>query len=214
MKPTTIGLLLATVFFASCSSNNKKVMVLVKGTGTVDESAKTITIKGTTGSEEKEMNFNTADKVTLQVNAVEKQTTVDIPQNGYYLLNAKMDTIIGSYQNYSAPKTTADTTSMITQDVVLKSIDSLQQLLEGKNISAANRNFYILPFTAVKITDNINATIIPPYHQMTTLEKDGDKMPEAYRFYSIKEIREKIAKQKAMTVAKPETTYGNGGKKS
>jgi hypothetical protein len=66
----------------------------------------------------------------------------------------------------------------------------------------------------VKVTDNVNATIIPPYHQMVTLEKDGDKMPEAYRFYSIKEIREKIAKQKAMTVGKPETSYGNGGKKS
>jgi hypothetical protein len=28
-------------------------------------------------------------------------------------------------------------------------------------------------------------------------------MPEVYRFFSIKEIREKIEKQKAMTVAKP-----------
>ncbi len=189
-------------------------MVLVKGTGTVDEAAKTISVKGTTGSEEKEMNFNTADKVTLQVTTSDNKASIDIPQNGYYILNTRMDTIIGSYQKYSDPKATADTTSMITQDVVLKSIDSLQQLMEGKNISAANRNFYILPYTAVKVTDNVNATIIPPYHQMVTLEKDGDKMPEAYRFYSIKEIREKIAKQKAMTVAKPETSYGNGGKKS
>ncbi len=119
-------------------------MVLVKGTGTIDESAKTISVKGTTGSEEKEMNFNTADKVTLQVTTVDNKTSIDIPQNGYYILNTRMDTIIGSYQKYSDPKTTTDTTSMITQDVVLKSIDSLQQLMEGKNISAANRNFYIL----------------------------------------------------------------------
>jgi hypothetical protein len=91
---------------------------------------------------------------------------------------------------------------MITQEMIKKSIDSLVALIEGKNVSAANRNYFILPFTAAKITNNMNAVIIAPFHNITTLEKDGDKDPEVYRFFSIKEIREKIEKQKAMTIYK------------
>ncbi len=80
-------------------------------------------------------------------------------------------------------------------------IDSVILLSEGKNASAANRTFYILPNKAAKISDNIEADVVGPYHRMRSVEKKDGKDPEVYHFYSIKEIREKIAEMVALTVA-------------
>ncbi len=193
----------AAILFTACSSNEKKIMVISKGKATIDVTGKTIAVKDGAGSEEAEMLYNTADKVVLKVKSEEKEVAIDIPENGYYILNTKNDTLIGSYQNYTEAGSPTDTSKMITQEMIQQSIDSLIALTEGKNVSAANKNYYVLPFTAVKVTNNVNAFIVGPFHNITTIEKDGDKMPEVYRFFSIKEIREKIEKQKAMTVAKP-----------
>jgi hypothetical protein len=193
----------AAILFSACSSNEKKIMVISKGKATIDVTGKTIAVKDGAGSEEAEMLYNTADKVVLKVKSEDKEVAIDIPENGYYILNTKNDTLIGSYQNYTEAGSPTDTSKMITQEMIQQSIDSLIALTEGKNVSAANKNYYVLPFTAVKVTNNVNAFIVGPFHNITTIEKDGDKMPEVYRFFSIKEIREKIEKQKAMTVAKP-----------
>jgi hypothetical protein len=179
------------VLFTACSGNEKKVMVLIKGDAEVDEKAKTVVVKNGVGNTEKQMNFSTGDAVTIQLTTPETKAAIAIPENGYYVLNAKNDTIIGSYQNYRAPATS---TVIITQAKLKQGIDSLKQLLEGKNISAANRNYFILPYTAAKITTNTNATIVAPYHQMTSIATTEEgKTPEVYRFWSIKEIRQTIA---------------------
>lgn len=173
----------------------------MNGGGKVDEATKTITPSEGSGTEDKDLTFESKDKVMLQIKG-SKPASVDLANNGYYFLNATNDTIIGSYVVYNAPRETADTTT-ITLERIQKSIDSLKLLVEGKNISEANKNFYVLPYSAVKVTPNSNAIIIAPFHQITTLEKDGDKTPEVYRFYSISQIREKIEKQILLT--KPKT---------
>ena len=179
------------VLLTACSGNEKKVMVLIKGDAEVDEKAKIVVVKNGVGNTEKEMNFSTGDPVTIQLTTPETKSAIAILENGYYVLNAKNDTIIGSYQNYGAPAASA---VIITQAKLKQGIDSLKQLLEGKNISAANRNYFILPYTAAKITKNANATIVAPYHQMTSIASTEDgKTPEVYRFWSIKEIRQTIA---------------------
>ena len=91
---------------------------------------------------------------------------------------------------------------MKTQEDLKHDIDSLEQLTEGKNISAANRNFYILPKTTVKISDNLDAFVVGPFHRMTSIEKVDGKLPEVYRFYSIQEVRETIEKLTALTKSK------------
>lgn len=207
MKLTTITGLFAVVLFASCSSGEKKVMVLTRSGSTVDESSKTITATNASGSESKEILLTDADKVTLQVKNDGKETPIEIPTNGAYFLNATKDTIVGSYAAYSAPRTTRDT---IWQETIKRSIDSLTQLIEGKNVSAANRNFFVLPFTAVKVSDNAKAIVVAPFHQMTSVTKEEGKDPEVYRFYTVTEIREKIAKQTEATIAKPKTEEGGG----
>ena len=127
--------------------------------------------------------------------------TIDIDSDGdgYFLLNGKNDTIIGSFQKYGMP---SDTYTTVSQDALKRAIDSLQLLVQNKNVSQANRNYFILPYQAAKITNNLDAFMVTPYHRMTSIEKIGDKDPEVYRFWSIKEIRETIEKLKAMTVSK------------
>lgn len=204
MKLSISLVALALVTLTACSNNNeKKIMVLSKGDAKVDVTGKSIEVTNGAGSSEAEMVYKTADKVVLKVKENDKVVEIEIPENGYYILNTKQDTIIGSYQNYTSVEVANDTSKLITQEMIKKSIDSLIALTEGKNISAANRNFFILPYTAVKITANTKATIVAPFHNMTTIEKEGDQDPEVYRFYSIKQIREKIEKQKALTIATP-----------
>jgi hypothetical protein len=87
----------------------------------------------------------------------------------------------------------------MTQEVLKTKIDSLQQLTTGANVSAANRNFFILPNQVVKVSENLDAFIVGPYHQMRSAEKVDGKDPEVYRFYSIREIRETIAKLEELT---------------
>lgn len=188
-------------------------MVLNRGTAKIDIESKTVTIKDGAGSEENEMLYNTSEKITIKVMKDGKETTANIDENGYYILNTKKDTIVGSFLKFSEQKELSDT-FLFTQDVIKKSIDSLIALTQGKNISAANRNFFIPPNTAVKITSNVNATIIAPFHNMRSIEKDGDKEPEVYRFFTNTEMREKIAKQVLLTKPKMPEPMGNGGKKS
>lgn len=171
----------------------------MKGNGTVDADTKTIILKDGGGTDEKTMQLNSSGKITLAIQKEDGNTTVDIDDDGYFLLNGKKDTIVGSYQNYAAP---SDTFKVVSQAELKKAIDSLQLLIENKNVSAANRNYFILPYHAAKITGNIDAMIVSPYHRMTSIEKVGDKDPEVYRFWSVAEIRETIEKLKAMTVSK------------
>ena len=191
-KPfTSIYIVTCFIFLSACSSNAKKIMVLIKGDATIDEKAKTIEVTNAVGNTEKEINFNTSNTVQLQLTTPETKASIAIQENGYYILNAKNDTIIGSFQNYVAP---SNSYKVITQAQLKKAIDSLQQLVMAKNISSANRNYFILPYTAVKITNNTNAFFIAPYHKITAVEATSDgKAPEVYRFWSIKEIRQIIA---------------------
>ena len=152
----------------ACSSTQKKVLVYTKGTATVNEATKTITASDGAGSDEKTLLLSNKEKVTINIETTNGKAVIDIPENGYYVVNAKQDTIVGSYQKYGEAKTTK---SVVTQASLKQSIDSLQQLVEGKNISAANRNFFILPMSAVKVTNNMDAYIVGPFRQVTSIEK-------------------------------------------
>ena len=181
----------------ACSSTQKKVLVYAKGTATVNESTKTITASDGAGSDEKTLLLTDKAKTSINIETTNGKAAIDIPENGYYVVNAKQDTIVGSYQKYGE----VHTSKLVTTQASLKqSIDSLQQLILGKNISAVNRNFFILPMSAVKVTDNLDAYIVGPFHQVTSVEKVDGKEPEVYRFYSVKEVRETIKKLTELTI--------------
>lgn len=190
---------LIILMFASCTYHTKKILVVMKSGGSVDANTQTVILKDGGGTEEKILQLNSAKKIILTLQKEIGKSTVEIAEDGYYLLNGKNDTIIGSYQKYGV---VSDTFKTVSQAEIKNKIDSLQLLIENKNISAANRNYFIPPYQVVKISSNLDAFIVSPFHRMVSVEKVGEKDPEVYRFWSSKEIRETINKLKAMTVSK------------
>ncbi len=196
----TVYSLFVLLLLSSCSGNTKRVLVIAKGS--IHINADTITIKDGGGTNEMPTDFAHEPKtlhLILKKDAGNVTIDIDSDGDGYFLLNGKNDTIIGSFQKYGMP---SDTYTTVSQDALKRAIDSLQLLVQNKNVSPANRNYFILPYQAAKITNNLDAFMVTPYHRMTSIEKIGDKDPEVYRFWSIKEIRETIEKLKAMTVSK------------
>ena len=190
------------LLLASCSSGSKKIIVYTNNDAIVDQDAKTITQKATEGHVDKTLTYGGGDKVTLTVKLLSGEKTIDIPDNGYYIVNTKdKDTIIGGFQKYSTPE---EANRVMTQEQLAHNIDSLKQMVTGSNTSPANKTFFIPPYAAAKITDNTDADIVGPYHRMSSVAKVGDKEPEVYRFYSIREVRETIEKLEKLTGAKPE----------
>ena len=184
------------ILLISCS--DKKMVVMSKGSADINTDTKTITAKDGSGHEEKEITLS-GGKTVFKLNTPAGEAMVEILDNGLYIVNVKNDTIIGSYVKYGDPKLAQN---VMTQDNLKKQMDSLQLLSEGKNVSEANRNYYILPNKAVKISNNTKSMIVGPYHRMTSAEKEDGKDPEVYRFYSIKEIREMILKLQVLTTPK------------
>jgi len=186
--------LLLPLLLASCGNNTKKVLVLTHDNPSINEDAGTVDCKTTRGHVEKELDFKGS---SLKVSTAAGDATLSIPDKGYYIANLKNnDTIIGSYQHFSAQGAAQ---KVITQDDLKKKIDSLIQLSQGKNVSDANRNYFIPPNTVAKITSNPDAFIVAPYHQMTSIPQQGDKEPEVYQFYTINEVREMIANLQKLT---------------
>jgi hypothetical protein len=190
-----IPIVIITCFCIACSNNHKTVVVMSKGKAAIDLNAKTIKATDGSGHEEKTLDINSAE-ISFKLNTPAGEATVDMKENGLYVINVKNDTIIGSYQKYSS---TSEANKTMTQEKLKQNIDSLKLLVEGKNISSANRNFFIVPNQAAKITENKDAQIVGPYHQMRSAERIDGKDPEIYRFYSIKEIREMIIKLESLT---------------
>jgi len=189
-----------SLFFTACASNEKMILVMSKGKANIDENAKTITIDADgSGHEEKQFLISSKEAVSLTITDGTNKSQVSVDANGLYIVNTKKDTIVGSYQNYNAPK---ETQTVITQESMQQRIDSLEQLILGKNINATNRNYYLLPNTATKISDNITAEVVGPFRKMTSTVQVGDKAPEVYRFYTVGEIREIIEKAKKVKEGK------------
>lgn len=186
-------MLCAALLLGACKE--KKLIVMSKGAAEVNTDAKTIKSKDGTGHEEKEVILNGGD-VTYQISSPAGQATLNLPGAGLFIVNAKNDTIVGGLQHYTDPKQQ----KVVTQVELKQRIDSMLLLSEGKNVSASSHSWFILPNQAVRISDNVQAMVVGPYHRMRSVEKVDGKDPEVYHFYSIKEFREKIEELKALTV--------------
>lgn len=182
-KLPVLPLLLLITLLTACGKE-KKVLIMASGKLMVEDM--TITVDPGTTHNEKELIVK-GDKITLKNGT----TVADIPvtEAGLYVLNLKMDTLVGSYQRVG----TETTAQRLTQEDLQKKIDSLEQLTAGTNVSAAARNFNIAPGRIARITDNTAATVIGPYLKMPS-SFEGGKEYEIYKFSTNKEIRETIEK--------------------
>ena len=122
------------------------------------------------------------------------KTSVTATDDGLYILNLELDTVLGSFQHVG----TDNGTAKITQDVLKQKIDSLQKLVLDQNVSEANRNYFVAPGKMVKITAETKAKVFGPFTSIPG-SFDAGSVPEIYKFYNMSEIREIIGNLQKMT---------------
>jgi hypothetical protein len=184
--------------FTACKSHDKKILLYASGNIQTDNSHTNITVADGTTHHEQELDFPGSEPVTLNVQSPQGKFSLNAAEDGLYIANLKNDTVIGSYQHVGADNGGAT----ISQDAAKQKLDSLQKLLLGQNVSDANRNYFILPGKIAKITTELKAKVFGPY---TTIPGafDAGSVPEIYKFYSIKEVREIVTNLAKMTGPQP-----------
>jgi hypothetical protein len=188
--------LAALLSFTACKSHDKKILLYASGNIQTDNSKTNITVADGTTHHEQELDFPGSGPVTLNIQSPQGKYSLNITEDGLYIANLKNDTVIGSYQHVGADNGGA----RMTQDAAKQKLDSLQKLLLGQNVSDANRNYFILPGKIAKITTEVQAKVFGPF---TTIPGafDAGSVPEIYKFYSIKEVREIVGNLSKITSA-------------
>ncbi|MBS1946804.1 MAG: hypothetical protein JST47_03470 [Bacteroidetes bacterium] len=188
MRKSKLILALASlVIFASCSTHEKKILIYASNDIQVDEGQKNITVTEGTTHHEKILEFKGSSPVTLNIQSPSGKFSLQANEDGLYIANLKPDTVVGSYQHVGADTGMVKISSQSLQ----ARIDSLRKLIADANVNAANRNYFIQPNTIRKITDKTNAKVFGPF---TTVPSgfDASSVPEIYKFYAVKEVREII----------------------
>jgi len=198
MKTSRILASLALISLVACSKPaNKKVLVIGRGTLTVNEN--TITMNDGSGYAEQTVEVAGEEPVVYNVTAPAGKSTVTVPQEaGFYIVNLKTDTLVGSQQILG---TDISSSRVITQEELKVKIDSLTKLTAGQNASAAAHSYFILPNHVSKISSNMEAQVFGPFTKIpSTLTKDKNgNMPEIYKFYTNTEMRQVINNLKKNT---------------
>jgi len=184
---------LALFFLVACSSHQKKILIYANSKIEVDESQKNITVREGTTQMEKELNFNSSSPVVLDITGPQGKYNVEATEDGYWLANLGMDTIVGSLQHTGSTKQTR-----ITQEQLKVQLDSLNKLVKGTNISAAAKNYFILPGKIEKITSLTGVKIFGPYTPVPSAF-DAGSVPEVYKFYNINEMYDIVRKLTEMS---------------
>ena len=178
--------LFCLTIFSACSS--KKVLIMSNGKVTVNEN--TITLQqGGTHTETSVV----PDGDSLIVVSPSGTSGYAVKENGLYILNLKKDTLVGSYQRTG----TDNSQQVISQENLVVRIDSLQQLMVGKNATEASRNYTIFPLSVARITTNVDAQVVGPFLKMPG-SFDASREHEVYKFYTNKEMAEIVDKLKKM----------------
>ncbi|MCW3107400.1 MAG: hypothetical protein JWQ09_1906, partial [Segetibacter sp.] len=194
MKRNRFIALFSIVTFMACSSPvTKKVLIIGRGKITAKEND--ISMTDGSGYTEERVEINGEKPVSWNVTTPSGKTTINIPaESGFYILNLKTDTIVGSEQNMG--KDLGGRT--ISQEELKAKIDSLTKLTTGANVSAASHNYLILPNQLIKVSSNMDAQVFGPFNKIPgTIEADKNgKAPEIYKFYTNPEMRELIGNLK------------------
>ncbi|HEX8462528.1 MAG TPA: hypothetical protein VF623_13905 [Segetibacter sp.] len=189
---------LGFIFLVACNAPvTKKVLVVGRGKLAVKDNE--ITMSNGSGYAEETVDVTGDKEAAYTVTTPSGKTTVTIPaEKGFYILNLKTDTLVGSQQMLGTNISSGHT---ITQEELKANIDSLTKLTAGQNVSAAAHNYFILPQQVAKISANEEAKVFGPFSKIpATLDagKDG-KAPEIYKFYTNTEMRQLITNFKKMT---------------
>jgi hypothetical protein len=181
---------MAICMLAACGGgHHKKVVIMSNGKLTLDETKQKIKQDPGNTHTEEILEFTT-DKVKLEVESSHGKKEFDLTEDGVYILNIKVDTLIGSIVNYGG----SQKATSISGETLDRMIDSTRQMLEGKNVSDEKKTYWIIPNTIKKITTATNATILGPYKNIPSqVGVDGSGKPlEVYKFFTNKQKRETL----------------------
>ena len=198
MKKSKGLFLFALLFLGACTSHQKKILLYANSKILIDESQKNITVSDGNTQVEKELSFRGSDPVVLNIKGPAGHYTLEATADGYYLANLKTDTIVGSMQHTGEIKQTR-----ITQEQLKSQLDSLNQLIRGSNVSAAAKNYFILPGKMAMISNITNVKIFGPFSPVPSAF-DAGSVSEIYKFYNLSEVNEIIAKLTEMSKYKNE----------
>jgi uncharacterized protein YcfL len=203
MKMSSCLLLAAVLFLVACSSHQKKILIYANSKISVDETQKNITVEEGTTQVEKELDFSSSGPVVLNISGPAGKFTLEASEDGYWLANLGVDTIVGSLQHTGTTKQTR-----ITQDQLKFQLDSLNKLVKGANVSAASKNYFITPSKIEKITPLTDIKIFGPFTPVPSAF-DASSVSEVYKFYNVSEVYNIISKLTEMSKYK----YDKGDEK-
>jgi hypothetical protein len=202
MKKSPALLLAVILLLSACSCHQKKILIYANSKIVVDESQKNITVQDGTTQVEKELNFNSSGPVVLNITGPGGKYTLEASEDGYWLANLGMDTVVGSMQHTGGSRQTH-----ITQEQLKYQLDSLNKLVKGANISAKAKNYFIIPGKMEKITNLTEAKIFGPFTPVPSAF-DAGSVPEIYKFYDLSEVNTIISKLTEMSKYKYEKEDG------
>lgn len=191
MKRIFLCISVTSLLLAACSSSHtKKVFVLSNGKFTVDESKQNISLEPSNTHTEQELVFTSGAKVTVNVKTPEGTKSFDMPEDGSYVLNLKVDTLTGGLVNYG----TSGRPASMSGEQFDRMVDSTQQLIEGKNASDEKKTFFIVPESIKKISGATSVRVVGPYKGIpySVEADDSGKIPEVYKFFTNKQQRESL----------------------
>lgn len=185
--------LLPFAILASCGKTSER-KILVVANGEISVAGQDLKITNPSdGAVEKLVDLKNADQTSYLVDNDGKTSTVELPADeGFYILNLMKDTVFGSElidgRDYNAAED-------LGLDKQKEMIDSLKLVLQGQNISAANKNYMIAPGQLAKVTnDLVHARIFGPFHGIDSnidAPSDGEA-PVLFKFYSSDELRTRL----------------------
>jgi len=186
--------LMVLLGLTACKGHEKKIIVYAGSDITIDEAKQHVAVSEGTTHHEQELDFNTGNPVTLDVQSPAGKINVTATDDGLYILNLETDTVVGSFQHVGEDNGGRH----VTQNQLKQKIDSLQKLVLDQNVTEANRNYFIVPGKLVKISSNPKGKVFSPF---TTIPGafDAGLVPEIYKFYTLSGIREILDKLQTMT---------------
>lgn len=164
---------------------------MANGKITMDESKQKIKLEPSNTHTEQEIQFNSGDRMQLDVESTDGSVkTFDLNEDGIYVLNLKVDTLVGGVVNYSSE----GRASSISGEQLERMVDSTRQLIEGKNVSDDKKTYFIIPWNMKKISTDANVRVIGPYKGIPyKVEADASgKAIEIYKFFTNKQKRETL----------------------
>lgn len=182
------------VGLASCGEADKAPKefkkVVVFSSGKIDATKADVLFAVSPSNQHNEQEFDIAGKNSIDVLIGDEKISFDVTAPGYYIINFKKDTLVGSKMSFGDE----GTPKKLGADDVDRMIDSTQKLLKGENVSDETRTYSIVPKAIKRVGDHENTKIYGPFSNVPyeiEVGTDG-KAPDILKFYTNPQKRKSL----------------------